>query len=226
MKVLVINGSPKKKSDTMHLTTAFLEGLNKDNEYQIKIINLIEKEIHPCLGCYQCWKTNDGKCFQNDDGNSILSDIIESDLIIYSFPLYCYSFPSHLKALIDRLLPLTKMEMKKVGNTVRHSTIHDLSNKHYLVISGCGFPAWDGNFNSLDIQCHNLFPHNLTCVYVPETPMLNVEIAKPVVLPLLEKFKNAGTEYSSTLNLSESTILELETPMIPQETYMQIVNGN
>ena len=45
MKVLVLNGSPKAKSDTMVFTSAFLKGLNCQNEHEIKIVNLIEKKI-------------------------------------------------------------------------------------------------------------------------------------------------------------------------------------
>ena len=33
MKVLVLNGSPKKKSDTFRLTEAFLNGMNKEQAW-------------------------------------------------------------------------------------------------------------------------------------------------------------------------------------------------
>ena len=46
MKILVINGSPKKeKSDTMHITHAFLDGMNKVAENKIKTIHVIDKHI-------------------------------------------------------------------------------------------------------------------------------------------------------------------------------------
>lgn len=45
MKVLVLNGSPKKKSDTFRLTDAFLRGLNKNHEHEVHIINVIEKTL-------------------------------------------------------------------------------------------------------------------------------------------------------------------------------------
>ncbi|MBR6955859.1 MAG: flavodoxin family protein [Firmicutes bacterium] len=56
MKILVLNGSPKKKSDTFRMTEAFLKGLNKDNEHEVNVINVIDKDIAPCRGCFGCWK--------------------------------------------------------------------------------------------------------------------------------------------------------------------------
>ncbi len=44
MKILVINGSPKKEnSDTMHITRAFLDGMNEVSQNEIKIINAIDR---------------------------------------------------------------------------------------------------------------------------------------------------------------------------------------
>ncbi len=43
MKILVLNGSPKANSDTMHLTNAFLERISQNKKHNIEIINVIEK---------------------------------------------------------------------------------------------------------------------------------------------------------------------------------------
>ncbi len=40
MKILVLNGSPKKKSDTFRLTDAFLKGLNKTGEHAETVAEL------------------------------------------------------------------------------------------------------------------------------------------------------------------------------------------
>lgn len=224
MKVLVLNGSPKLKSDTMRLTSSFLKGINENNEHEIEIIDVIKKKINPCLGCFKCWENLDGKCIQKDDQNYILERMVDVDIIILSFPLYCYSMPSHLKAVIDRIIPLSKMSMKEVNGVVVHDTLLDFSKKRFVAISGCGFPNWEGNFDALKLQMKNLFRFNLTTICVPETPMLNVEEAKPSTDPLLEKFVQAGRIYNKNLSLNEEVAL-LETPMLPNEVYINIVNG-
>ena len=55
MKILVINGSPKKEnSDTMHITRAFLDGMNGVSENEVHTIHAIDKHIEYCTGCFAC----------------------------------------------------------------------------------------------------------------------------------------------------------------------------
>ena len=225
MKILVLNGSPKKKSDTFRLTEAFLKGMNRNQEHEVHVINVIEKKIAPCRGCFGCWQRMDGRCVIDDDQNEILELYRNSDLIIWSFPLYCYAMPSHLKAVLDRTIPLVKMDMvQEQDGTVRHEALADFSRMHTLVICGCGFPDWDGNFDGLRMMCNVCFGGpDMVCV--PETPLLNVPAAAVVADPLLKRFEQAGEEYAASLTLSPETIAALETPMIPKEEYIRHVNG-
>ena len=225
MKILVLNGSPKEKSDTFRMTEAFLKGLNRNGEHEVNVIRVIDKDIAPCRGCFGCWERMDGHCVIEDDQNAILDIYREADIIIWSFPLYCYGMPSHLKAFLDRTIPLVKMKMVQTEDgTVRHVALADFSKIHTLVICGCGFPDWDGNFDGLKIMCRNGFG-NLDMVCVPETPMLNVPAAAPLADPKLARFEAAGEEYAAALKLSPETVAELESPMIPKEMYIRIVNG-
>ena len=50
MKILVLNGSPKKKSDTFRLTEAFLRGMNRGETHEVHLIHVREKQIAPCRG--------------------------------------------------------------------------------------------------------------------------------------------------------------------------------
>ena len=225
MKILVLNGSPKQKSDTFRLTEAFLRGLNKNRPQEVRVVNVIEKNIAPCRGCFRCWQEGKGHCVIQDDQNEILDLYRSADILIWSFPLYCYAMPSHLKAVLDRTIPLIKMDMaQEADGSVRHVPLADFSRIHTLVICGCGFPDWDGNFDGLRIMCGNCFP-GCQMVCVPETPMLNVPEAAVVADPLLQRFERAGEEYGEDLRLSPETLAELERPMIPKEEYIRIVNG-
>lgn len=224
MNILVLNGSPKPQSDTMCMTRSFLSGLAEEMPCQITVIDVIRKNIRPCLGCFRCWQKGDGQCVQQDDQNQLLSAYMKADVVIWSFPLYCYGMPSHLKAVLDRTIPLVQLRMKETDGRVQHEALVDFSKKHTVVLCGAGFPDWEGNFEGLRLQCRNSFG-NLTAVFVPETPLFNIPMAQPVTGPLLARFREAGREYAGSLTLSSETIAALETPMLPKEVYLQGVNS-
>lgn len=226
MKILVFNGSPKKdKSDTMHLTRSFLTGMNDIRENDVHIIDVIDKRIEYCTGCFECMK-NGGKCIHQDDMQDILNEILQSDILVFSFPLYCYGMPAPLKALMDRTLPLGSMAMQKVGERYEHIAQADFSHLRYVMICGCGFPNSKNNFEGMIKQFELMFSDNNTIITVPESPMFNAPEAVTVTKPFLEVMRQAGREYISDGKISDDTKSQLNIPMIPEEVYAEIVNGN
>ena len=226
MKILVLNGSPKRdKSDTMHMTRSFLTGMNDIRKNDVHIIDVIDKKIEYCTGCFECMK-NGGKCIHQDDMHDILNEIIQSDILILSFPLYCYGMPAPLKALMDRTLPLGSMAMQKVGERYEHVAQADFSHLRYVMICGCGFPNSKNNFEGMIKQFELMFPNNNTIITVPESPMFNAPEAAEVTKPFLEVMRQAGREYANYGKISDDTMSKLNIPMIPEEVYAEIVNGN
>ena len=225
MKILVLNGSPKReKSDTMFITRAFLEGMNEAGQHEVEIINAVDKHIEYCTGCFACMH-NGGKCIHNDDMKEILEKILGSDLLVFSYPLYCYGMSAPLNAILDRVLPLSSMAMEKVGERYEHVGQADVSRLRYLMICGCGFPNSKHNFEAAVAQFKLLFPNGHTILTVPESPMFNVPGAAPVTGPRLELVKKAGRQYAETGEIGEALLAEISSPMIPEEQYAAIVNG-
>ena len=225
MRILVLNGSPKREqSDTLHITQAFLEGMNEASHHEIHIIHVIDSHINYCTGCFTCMK-NGGTCVHDDDMRNILEEILSSDLLIWSFPLYCYGMPAPLKALLDRTLPLSSMAMQKAGDRYEHVGQADFSHLRYLMICGCGFPNSRHNFEPAVAQFRLCFPSNHTIITVPESPMFNAPEAAVVTEPRLSLVKQAGTQYAETGEIDQALLDEIGTPMIDEEQYAAIVNG-
>lgn len=224
MKILVFNGSPKKEnSDTLCITNAFLKGL-KTKPQQVEYITVADKHIEFCSGCFCCMR-NGGTCVHNDDMREILQKILQSDLLIFSFPLYCYGMPAMLKALIERTLPLSSMSMRKTGDRYEHVEQADFSHLKYIMICGCGFPNSKQNFEPAVAQFKLMFPSSTTIITMPESPMFNVPEAKILTEPKLALVEKAGREYAENGSLSLATLTEVCLPMIPEEEYAEIVNG-
>lgn len=224
MKILVLNGSPKcEKSDTMHITNSFLDGMNDIQKNEIQTIHVINKHIEYCTGCFNC-KRNGGDCIHDDDMKSILQEILTNDLLLFNFPLYCYGMPAHLKALLDRTMPLSSMAMRKVGDRYEHIEQADFSHIRYIMICGCGFPNAVGNFEGVITQFKLMFGNESTILTIPESPMFNAPEAEPVTKPFLEIVRKAGREYAQNGAVSDETMKQLSKPMIPDEMYASICN--
>lgn len=225
MKIMVLNGSPKRQnSDVMCLTNAFLQGMNDVSQNEIHVVNAVDCNVKYCTGCFHCMRTGKG-CVIDDDMKDILQEMLQSDLLLFSFPLYCYGMPAPLKAIIDRILPLSSIEMEKVGERYEHVTQADYSHLKYLMICGCGFPNSKRNFEAAVTQFNLLFPQNTTIVTVPETPMFNVSEAREVTVPRLQAVREAGRQYAKNGKIDENLLQLICSPMIPEEIYASIANG-
>lgn len=97
-KATVLFASPNENGKTKLLLDIFLS----ECAHNIIIYNMYDENIKPCIGCGRCESLK--SCF-TDDTEKILSDIFSSDFIIFASPVYNYSFPSPMKAFLDRLQP-------------------------------------------------------------------------------------------------------------------------
>ena len=55
-----------------------------------------------CHACETCYKTGKA-CSFDDDFNTIAPAILEADVVVFTMPVYWYSIPAQIKAVIDKL---------------------------------------------------------------------------------------------------------------------------
>ena len=225
MKILVLNGSPKRdQSDTMHITRAFLAGMAEGAELETEVIHVIDRHIEFCRGCFAC-KRNGGVCGHQDDMPEILQKMLDSDILLFNFPLYCYGMPAALKNLIDRTMPLSSMAMRKTGERYEHVGQASYGHLRYIMICGCGFPNSRHNFEPAVAQFELMFPSHHTILTVPESPMFNAPEAAPVTQPRLALIYQAGRQYAEKGEIDAALLAQIGTPMIPEDMYARIANG-
>lgn len=98
--ILVLTGSPRIGGNSDLLADAFIKGANKAGHEVVKC-EVGKKNIMGCKACDTCYSK--GKpCSFDDDFNSIAPHIEKADAIIFITPLYAFSFPTQLKAVIDK----------------------------------------------------------------------------------------------------------------------------
>lgn len=106
MKVIGINGGPRKTWNTATLLKNALEGAEAQGA-QTELINLYDCNYKGCISCFACklkGGTNYGKCAVNDDLKPILEKIEDADAVIIGSPIYFGSVTGMTRAFIERLL--------------------------------------------------------------------------------------------------------------------------
>jgi len=108
-KILGINGASRSYGLTYTLLRTALKGAEEEGA-EIEIINLIEYDIKPCMGCL-CDQQDACRypCLIEDDMRKLYDKVLEADGIIFSTPIYWFSPSGIMKNFIDRLTALENM---------------------------------------------------------------------------------------------------------------------
>ncbi len=102
MKIVSLLGSPRTKGNTAKVLGWVEEGLHNEG-HRVDRINVVDHVVNGCLECYACReKSEEPGCPQQDDAVGILERMMAADVIIYASPLFSWSWPAQMKALIDR----------------------------------------------------------------------------------------------------------------------------
>lgn len=100
-KILVITGSPRKNGNSFAMTEAFIKAA-EEKGHAVTRFDAAAKKLGGCHACETCFSTGKA-CTFDDDFNTIAQDVLDADVIVYSTPVYWYSIPSQIKAVMDKM---------------------------------------------------------------------------------------------------------------------------
>lgn len=102
MKVIGINGSPRKDGNTSLILREVFKELEK-NGIETEFVQLGGKALRGCTSCGGCSKNKNGLCALKDDGiNEVLQKAEQADGIILGSPVYFADITPEMKAFIER----------------------------------------------------------------------------------------------------------------------------
>lgn len=102
MKVVAINGSPRKDGNTRLLLETVLAPLAEAG-WETEYVQIGGKNIHGCRACFKCWETQDKRCvFGKDVFNETFAKVIDADAIVLGSPTYFADVSAEMKAFMDR----------------------------------------------------------------------------------------------------------------------------
>lgn len=102
MKVIAINGSPRKQGNTYHALKLVAAKLEKEG-IEVEILHIGNKVIRGCTACNQCAKNQDEQCiFKDDIINESVQKIKKADGILLGSPVHYAAMGGTMKAFLDR----------------------------------------------------------------------------------------------------------------------------
>ena len=104
-KIMILNGSPRKKGNTSMLVKAFREGAESSGHTAAEFF-LDGLDIHGCKGCGGGHSDRECPCVQKDDMSKIYPAVKECDVVVLASPLYYWNMSGQLRTAVDRLYAL------------------------------------------------------------------------------------------------------------------------
>lgn len=136
MRILVLNGSPRKKGTVATLLKNIADTVSKKHE--VEWINVYDLQLRPCIGCMKC--RPDGECvLPEDDAHIVGRKIKNADGLIVGTPTHWGNMSSQLKLVFDRNVPVF------MGEKPNGFPMPRQKGKRSAIVTACTTP-WPFNF--------------------------------------------------------------------------------
>ena len=147
MKVLIINGSPRKNGNTS-IALAQMEAVFAEEGIEVTSVQVGREVVRGCVACNGCAKL--GRCVYDDCVNQLAPLFEEADGLVVASPVYYGSANATLVAVLDRLFYSTHFDKTmKVGAAVACArrggltATFDELNKYFTI---SGMPVASGQY--------------------------------------------------------------------------------
>ena len=101
MKILVLNGSPRKTGNTASFTKAFKEGAESKG-HEVEIVPVANMKIAGCIACEYCHNKGAGACIQKDDMQEIYPKMASADMVVFASPVYYFGLTGQMQCVFSR----------------------------------------------------------------------------------------------------------------------------
>ncbi|MGI6679083.1 MAG: flavodoxin family protein [Dehalobacterium sp.] len=101
-KIVVITGSPRHNGNSFLMTDAFIKAAEEKGHIITRFDAGLGK-VGACIACDKCFSKEGKACVFDDDFNKIAPLIEDADGVVFTAPLYWYTFPGQIKNFIDKM---------------------------------------------------------------------------------------------------------------------------
>ena len=226
MRILAVNSSPRGagQSKTELMLNHLVEGMQEAGA-DVDIVNLREKNIKKCIGCFTCWTKTPGKCLHKDDmTKELFPKWLESDMVVYATPLYYHFINSTMSTFLERTLPAIQPFFKRSEGKTYHPLRHKVPS--IVLLSVCGFPE-ESEFDALS-EFVNRTRHKdvkiVAEIYRSAAETMTSGFLQDKTNDILEATKLAGKELVSSGTVPLEIMARIRQPLIDHQTFADMGN--
>jgi DNA polymerase III epsilon subunit len=106
MKVIAVNGSPRKNWNTAMLLEKALEG-GAASGAEVEMVHLYDLDYKGCTSCFACKMKGGksyGKCAMRDGLTPLLEKLADADAFVLGSPIYFGTVTGEMRSFMERLL--------------------------------------------------------------------------------------------------------------------------
>lgn len=106
VKIISINGSPRKKFSCGPMLESFNSGIRSvAKDADVRVINLYEHDYKGCRSCLMCKKIGSPDyCMVKDEIHELLKEVRSADGIVFASPIYYFDVSGELRCFFERLM--------------------------------------------------------------------------------------------------------------------------
>jgi hypothetical protein len=182
--------------------------------------------IHPCRGDLICLCRGSGRCIQSDDMDWLVPKAREEDVIIFASPLYVDGVSGPMKTLIDRLIPLIRMNFEIRDNHCRHVP-RDSRIRKIILVSNCGF--WEKDYFNPLISHMQAIARNLNAEFIGALVRPHGAFIKKAAetgfhcKDIFDASRHAGHQVVETGYIKNETLEAVSRDLLTREQFMDMI---
>lgn len=103
MKVIAINGSPRKFGNSYRITKRIEERMKEsDPNLEFNYLFLRDSHLELCQGCGLCLSHGEDRCPLKDDRKALEEQMLDADGVLFVSPVYAMNVTATMKNFLDR----------------------------------------------------------------------------------------------------------------------------
>lgn len=227
MKVLALNSSPRsgEESCTFKMLTHLVEGMREEGA-DVEVVNLREKKIKNCIGCFTCWTKTPGQCVLKDDMSlELFPKWKASDLTVYASPLYNHTINAAMGAFLERTLPAAQPFVERGDDG---QMFHPLRGTlpASVTLTVCGFPVASEFDAMLEFFARTRHKDLNVVAEIcrPGASMLSSPFLKDKADDVFAATRQAGCELIRAMEIAPETMARIIQPLGDVESYLKVAN--